>query len=203
MGFYSRHILPRIIDRGMRNDVMEEQRVHAAPLASGRVLEIGMGSGLNIPHYTAQVEHLFGLEPSEHLRDKAAEIADEAAFPVEFVAAGAESIPLDAASVDSVVSSWTMCSIPDIESALQEIRRVLKPGGKFIFIEHGRAPDPSVAKWQDRLAPVFGILAGCSLNKEMDTLISAAGFSLPQLDKNYLDGPRIISYHYIGQAQPL
>jgi len=203
MGFYSRHVLPRIIDRGMRNDVMEEQRVHAAPLATGRVLEIGMGSGLNIPHYTNQVKHLFGLEPSEHLRDKAAEFADQAAFPVEFVPAGAESIPLESATIDSVVSSWTMCSIPDVESALQEIHRVLKPDGRFIFIEHGRAPDPSVAKWQDRLAPVFGKLAGCSLNKEMDSLISAAGFSLPILSKDYLDGPRIISYHYIGQAKPL
>jgi len=183
MGIYQRHILPRIIVRGMRNDVMDEQRVHGAPYATGRVLEIGMGSGLNVPHYTAKVEHLFGLEPSEHLRDKAAELAEQATFPVDFVPAGAESIPLDSASMDSVVSSWTMCSIPDLETALQEIRRVLKPDGRLIFIEHGRAPDPEVAKWQDRLAPVFGKLAGCSLNKEMDALIRAAGFKLPQLDK--------------------
>lgn len=203
MGFYSRHVLPRIVDRGMRNDVMEKQRVHAAPLATGHVLEIGMGAGLNIPYYSDKVERLFGLEPSEHLRDKAAELTDQAKFPVEFVAAGAESIPLDSGSVDSVVSSWTMCSIPDAEAALQEIRRVLKPGGRFIFIEHGRAPDASVAKWQDRLAPVFAPLAGCSLNKAMDTLIGDAGFKFPVLDKHYLDGPRIISYHYIGQAEPL
>ena len=202
MAFYENHILPRIIDRGMRNDFMAEHRDQAAPLATGRVLEIGMGSGLNIPFYSSQVEHFFGLEPSAHLRDKAQPLADDAAFPAEFVDAGAEDIPLETDSIDTVVSSWTVCSIPDVEQALVEVRRVLRPDGRFIFIEHGRSPDQSVSKWQDRLLPVFRPLAGCSLNRAIDELIEAAGFKFVELEKDYFDGPRILSYHYVGQARP-
>jgi len=121
MGFWNQHILPRLVDRGMRNDVMEEQRVHAAPYASGRVLEIGMGAGMNIPYYTDSVTHLFGLEPAQYLRDKAAEPADEADFPVEFIDAPAESIPLESNTVDTVVSSWTLCSVDDTEKVIEEI----------------------------------------------------------------------------------
>lgn len=202
MAFYANHILPRIIDRGMRNDFMAEHRKLAAPLATGRVLEVGMGSGLNIPFYGSKVEHFFGLEPSAHLRDKAQPLADEAAFPVEFVDAGAEDIPLETDSIDTVVSSWTVCSIPDVEQALAEVRRVLQPDGRFIFIEHGRAPDGSVSKWQDRLLPVFRPLAGCFLNRAIDQLIGAAGFEFVELEKDYFDGPRFLSYHYVGQARP-
>ena len=203
MGFYAEKILPWMIDRGMRNKIMTENRVHAAPLAEGRVLEIGIGSGMNIPFYTESVQHLFGLEPSAVLRQKTLEVAAGASFPVEVIDASAEDIPLDTGSIDCAVSSWTLCSVPDPESALQELRRVLKPGGRFIFIEHGRAPDPDVQKWQDRLLPVFRRLAGCSLNRQMDGLIADAGFRFTDIDQSYLDGPRILSYHYIGQAVPL
>jgi ubiquinone/menaquinone biosynthesis C-methylase UbiE len=202
MGFWSDSILPRMIDRGMRNDFMAEHRYRAAPLASGRVLEIGSGSGLNLPLYTDQVEHVFGLEPSEYLREKAQEFVPAAPFPVDFIDASAEAIPLERDSVDTVVSSWTLCSIPDIETTLQEIRRVLRADGRFIFIEHGRSPDEKVRRWQDRLVPVSTRLLGCSLNRPMDLLIEEAGFRLTEIEAGYLKGPKLISYHYIGQALP-
>jgi len=202
MAFWNDSVLPRLIDRGMRNDFMAQHRNRAAPLATGRVLEIGFGSGLNIPEYTDQVEHLFGLEPSAVLCEKAEELVAEAPFPVDFLQTGAESIPLDSNEIDTVVSSWTMCSIPDIEQALQEIRRVLKPGGQFVFIEHGRAPEGSVSRWQDRLEPLTVPLLGCRLNRAMDEVIENAGFRMTDLEKAYMDGPKLISYHYIGQAVP-
>jgi ubiquinone/menaquinone biosynthesis C-methylase UbiE len=202
MGFWSDRILPRMIDRGMRNDFMAEHRYRAAPLASGRVLEIGSGSGLNLPLYTDKVQHVFGLEPSAYLRDKAQELVAEAPFSVDLIAASAEAIPLEQNSVDTVVSSWTLCSIPDIEASLQEIRRVLRPDGRFIFIEHGRSPESNISRWQDRLVPVSSRLLGCSLNRPMDILIKEAGFKLTAMEAGYIDGPRLISYHYIGQALP-
>lgn len=202
MAFWSDTVLPRIIDRGMRNDFMAQHRDRAAPLASGRVLEIGLGSGLNIPFYTDRVEHLFGLEPSSVLCAKAEELAAEAAFSVDILRASAEAIPLGRDEIDTVVSSWTLCSVPGIEMTLQEIRRVLRPDGKFIFIEHGRAPDPGVRRWQDRLEPLSVPLLGCRLNRAMDVLLEAAGFDVLSMDKGYMDGPKLISYHYIGQARP-
>jgi ubiquinone/menaquinone biosynthesis C-methylase UbiE len=203
MGIWNDKLLPRLIDRGMRNEFMAEHRNRAAPLARGRVLEVGFGSGLNVPLYTSSVEHLFGLEPSDLLCEKAQELASEAPFPVDILTAGAESIPLDSDEIDTVVSSWTLCSIPGIEPALQEIRRVLKPSGRFVFIEHGRAPDAGVARWQDRLEPLTAPLLGCRLNRPIDTLVSGSGFELINMEKAYSDGPKLISYHYIGQARPL
>jgi ubiquinone/menaquinone biosynthesis C-methylase UbiE len=202
MPFYANRILPRLIDRGMRNATLAKYRPRVPPLASGRVLEIGLGSGLNIPLYTAGVSQLFGLEPSAHLRGLAAEPAARARFPVTLLDAGAEAIPLEAASVDCVVSTWTFCSIPGIEQALQEVRRVLKPDGRLLFLEHGLAPDPDVARTQAWLLPVFRGLAGCALNRPMDRLIAGAGFRLGVLEKGYLEGPRFLAYHYIGEAVP-
>jgi ubiquinone/menaquinone biosynthesis C-methylase UbiE len=179
---------------------MAEHRHRVAPLASGRVLEIGSGSGLNLPLYTNLVQHVFGLEPSAYLRDKAQELVPAASFPVDFIDASAEAIPLERDSVDTVVSSWTLCSIPDIEASLQEIRRVLRPDGRFIFIEHGRSPDQKISRWQDRLVPISTRLLGCSLNRPMDLLIEESGFRLQEMEAGYVDGPKLISYHYIGQA---
>jgi len=203
MGYWKDKVLPKIVDRGMRNDIMAAQRHRAAPLASGRVLEIGAGSGLNFPLYTEKVDLLFGLEPSAELRRKAAEMTADTPFQVEMLDAGAESIPLETHSVDTVVSSWTLCSIPEIEAGLQEIRRVLKPGGRFVFIEHGRAPDASAANWQRRLRPIGKVLLGCDLYLPMEDLIREAGFAFPEIEKTYLDGPPFLAYHYIGQATPL
>lgn len=202
MGIYSRHILPVLIDRGMRNKAMTEHRPHIPSLATGRVLEVGIGSGLNIPHYTDAIDHLFGLEPSSKLIELAGREAVQVSFPVDFIESGAEDIPLDKQSIDTVVSTWTLCSIPDIEAALAEIRRVLKPDGRFLFIEHGLAPDPPVVRWQKRLAPVFRTLAGCNPDRPMDELIGAAGFSLERMQREYLDGPKFLAYHYQGEARP-
>lgn len=202
MAFWADKVLPRIIERGMRNPFMDDHRYRAAPLANGRVLELGSGSGLNFPHYGQDVTHLFALEPSAYLREQAAEPAAAVPFPVEMVAASAEAMPLDTSSVDTVVTSWTLCSIPDLDASLAEVRRVLKPRGQLIFIEHGRAPEPAVSRWQDRLAPLSARLLGCSLNRPIDTRIEAAGFDLLNLDKGYFDGPRLLSYHFVGQAAP-
>ncbi len=202
MGFYANKILPALIDRGMQNKVLTEHRPRIPSLASGRVLEVGFGSGLNLPHYPDTVAHLFALEPSQALLDKSAERTAAAAFPVEHIAASAADIPLEEHSVDTIVSTWTLCSIPEIEDALQDMRRVLKPDGRLLFIEHGHAPDPEVARWQDRLAPVFRCIAGCNPNRRIDTLIGQAGFRITDLEKGYFDGPRFISYHFVGQASP-
>lgn len=202
MALWSDRILPRIIDRGMRNAFMDDHRYRAAPLARGRVLELGSGSGLNIPHYSADVSHLFALEPSAYLRAKAEETAAAASFPVDMLNASAEAIPLETAAVDTVVSSWTMCSIPDLATSLQEVRRVLKPGGRLVFIEHGRSPEIHVSRWQERLAPLSARVLGCSLNRPIGELVTAAGFDLLQFDAGYFEGPRLLSYHFVGQAQP-
>jgi SAM-dependent methyltransferase len=202
MAVWGDRILPRIIDRGMRNAFMDDHRYRAAPLATGRVLELGAGSGLNIPHYGAAVSHLFALEPSAYLRDKAGELAAAAPFPVDMLNASAESIPLETNAVDTVVSSWTMCSIPDLATSLQEVRRVLQPGGRLVFIEHGRSPETRVSRWQDRLAPLSAKVLGCSLNRPIDELVTAAGFDLLELNSSYFDGPKLLSYHFVGQAQP-
>jgi len=202
VSFYSDQIMPRVIAAGMRNKAMTRYRPRIPALATGRVLEVGFGSGLNLPYYSRQVTHVFGLEPSALLRQEGAEAARGSPFPVELLAAGAERIPLGAGSVDSVVSTWTLCSIPELDAALAEIRRVLRPGGRLLFFEHGRAPDPSVSRWQDRLAPLFRVMAGCNPNRQIDTSITAAGFRLVDIERSYLEGPRFISWHFVGQAVP-
>ena len=202
MSLYADQIMPRLIAAGMQNKAMTRYRPRIPALASGRVLEIGIGSGLNLPHYTGGVTHLLGLEPSALLRERAAAVAESAPFPVELLAAGAEHIPLDTASVDCVVSTWTLCSIPELHAALGEIRRVLRPTGRLLFLEHGRAPDPSVARWQDRLAPLLRGLAGCSPNRQIDAEIQGAGFRLAEIERGYFEGPRFISWHFVGQAVP-
>jgi len=200
MSFYADRIMPRMIAAGMQNKAMRRYRHRIPPLAKGRVLEIGIGSGLNLPYYSREVTRVFGLEPSEFLRNQAAEAGRSAPFPVELLSAGAESIPLDSGSVDTVVSTWTLCSIPDLDAALGEIRRVLRPDGRLLFFEHGRAPDAAVSRWQDRLAPLFRGLAGCNPNRQIDASITSAGFRLTDIERAYLDGPRFIAWHFVGQA---
>jgi ubiquinone/menaquinone biosynthesis C-methylase UbiE len=203
MGFWSRHVQPRLIAGGMRNPVMAAERPGVVGRARGVVLELGTGSGLNLPHYRPeQVERVFGLEPDAWLRDKTAAVAAEAPVPVELLAAGAESVPLPPASVDTVVSTWTLCSISDLPAALAEVRRVLRPGGRIVFLEHGRAPDPGVARWQDRLEPLFIGMAGCRPNRAFDRDLEAAGFRFDRLEMEYLQGPRFLSFHYRGEAVP-
>jgi len=199
MGWYARTLLPIIIDRGMRNSVMTEFRPKIVPLASKVVLEVGIGSGLNIPYYR-DIERLYGLEPSAELLAKAALQTEAVRFPVDFLEAPAEAIPLADDSVDTVLSSWTLCTIPDVRAALKEMRRVLRPNGQFIFVEHGKSPEPNVQKWQERLTPVLTAIAGCHVNRKVDDLIAEAGFEIATLETRYLKGPKFISFHYIGQA---
>lgn len=202
MGWYSERVLPALIERGMDNKEMAKHRPLVPPLATGRVLEVGIGPGLNLEHYGEQVTHVFGLEPSAALLEKAAERAEGKPYTVDLIEAGAEAIPLERDSVDTVVTTWTLCSIPELECSLQEMRRVLKPGGRLLFLEHGRAPEHGVARWQDRLTPLTRKLLGCALNRPMDRLIEEAGFQMRELRKEYFTGPRIIAYHYVGQAEP-
>lgn len=202
MSFYEDRVLPRLISAGMKNKAMAKHRPRIPALARGRVLEIGMGSGLNIPYYGPDVDHLFGLEPSAVLRAEAADQLAAARFPVDVLDGVAERIPLEDKTVDCVVSTWTLCSIPGLDQSLLEIRRVLKDGGQLLFFEHGRAPDPGVARLQDFLAPVFRGLVGCNPNRRIDTAIEAAGFRFDTIERAYLDGPRFIAWHFIGQATP-
>lgn len=202
-GFYARRIMPTLIDRGMRNKTMRKYRPLLAPQASGRVLELGAGSGLNLAHYSSAVTELFALEPSAELLGLVGARADRARFPVTLLAAGAEEIPLETSSIDTVTTTWTLCSIPDVTRALREVRRVLRPGGRLLFLEHGRAPDEKVVRLQDRLTPFFRAVAGCNLNRPIVELIGAAGFGFTKLQRSYLEGPKFLVYHYIGEARPL
>ena len=202
MGLYERWVLPKLLDFAMRQKPIMMQRRKVVPEASGRVLEIGIGSGLNLAFYDrGRVAKLWGLDPSEELRRIARERAQEAGIDVEFLGLPGEQIPLDAGSVDTVVSTYTMCTIPDVARALGEVRRVLAPGGVLLFSEHGRAPDPGVARWQDRLDGVWGKVAGgCHLNRAIPDIVRDAGFRIDELDTMYVPGPRPFTYTYWGRA---
>jgi ubiquinone/menaquinone biosynthesis C-methylase UbiE len=202
MSFYQDRILPHLVHLSMRqrNLVAYRQRVIAA--AEGRVVEIGVGSGLNLPLYTGRVEHVIGLDPSPRLLEMASEAKDKAAVPVELLEDSAEAIPLDDNSVDTVVTTWTLCTIPDAMRALGEMRRVLKPGGQLLFVEHGRSPDASVRRWQDRLTPMWRrVGGGCHLNRAIDELIAGSGFRIERLDTGYMVGPKPMTFMYEGRAR--
>jgi ubiquinone/menaquinone biosynthesis C-methylase UbiE len=202
MSIYQKWILPRLVDLTMRNKAATRYRSLIVPKARGTVLEIGVGSGLNLPFYGIGVEHLYGLDPSEELLAMAGKKARGIAFPIDFIAHGSEEIPLGDSSVDTVVMTWTLCSIPDPVKAMKEIERVIKPGGTLLFVEHGLAPEIRVQAWQQRLNPLWSKLTGgCNLNRKMDQLIRTAGFDLAQLKTEYAEGPRPLSYMYSGQAQ--
>lgn len=203
MGFYDKWILPRLIDLSMRNKEATRYRAKIVPEARGTILEIGIGSGLNLPFYGASVEKLYGLDPSEELLRMARKKARNVSFPVEFLNQPGTEIPLDARSVDTVVITWTLCSISDPVKALKEMRRVLKPQGALIFAEHGLAPEPGVQRWQRRLNPFWNrIGGGCNLDRKMDALISESGFAITGLVTEYAKGPRPLSYIYCGNARP-
>lgn len=202
MNLYERWLLPRLIDLAMRNPEATRQRKAMVPAARGRVLELGFGSGLNLPFYGAQVTELVALDPSEELLAMARGKRVPVGFPIEFLPCSAEAIPLDDRSIDTVVSTWTLCSIPDALRALAEARRVLKPGGALIFVEHGWAPDPGVQRWQRRLNPTWRRIAGgCNLDRRVDRLIRAAGFEIADLHEAYLKGPRPFTFTYSGHAR--
>jgi ubiquinone/menaquinone biosynthesis C-methylase UbiE len=202
MGLYDRFVLPKLLDFAMRQKPIMLQRQKVVPQARGRVLEVGIGSGLNLAFYErAQVRRLWGLDPSEELRRLARERARVAGIDVEFLGLPSEQIPLEDGSVDTVLSTYTLCTIPDVSRALAEMRRVLAPDGALIFCEHGRAPDVGVARWQDRLDRVWGKIAGgCHLNRSIAALIGDAGFRVDGLETMYLPGPRPFTYTSWGRA---
>jgi ubiquinone/menaquinone biosynthesis C-methylase UbiE len=202
MGFYERYILPRMLDMAMRQKPIMRQRAKVVPGARGRVLEMGIGSGLNLGFYDkTAIESLHGLDPSEELRVLARERAAEHGLEVDFVGLRGEEIPVDDSSYDTIVMTYTLCTIPDAERALSEMRRVLKPGGSLLFTEHGLAPDAKVAGWQARINPYWKRMAGgCNLNREIPRLIEGSGFRMDSLETAYLQGPRPMTYNYWGRA---
>lgn len=204
MSFYERHVLPRVLDFSCGMRPIREQREKVVPRAHGRVLEIGIGSGLNLAHYDlGRVETLIGLDPSPELRRIAQKRARRVGVGVEWLPLEAERIPLDDASVDSVVVTYTLCTIPDVQAALSEVRRVLAPGGELYFSEHGRAPEPEVARMQDRLTPYWKRIAGgCHLNRDIPALIANAGFELDELETMYMPRtPRALGHSFWGCAK--
>lgn len=204
MGLYEKYILPRVVSAACGMKPIMRQREKVVPIAQGRVLEIGAGACHNLPFYdVARVEMLYALEPSQEMRAIAADKVKAAPFKVEFIDLPGENIPLDDESIDTVLTTYTLCTIPDALTALKGMRRVLKKDGQLIFCEHGAAPDASVAGWQNRVNPLWGKIAGgCNLNRKIPLLIEAGGFHLGKLDSLYLPGtPRFMGFNYWGTAR--
>ncbi|MBB3047289.1 ubiquinone/menaquinone biosynthesis C-methylase UbiE [Litorivivens lipolytica] len=203
MSFYEQHILPHVIDFACGDKVIMEQRQQVLAAAEGRVLEVGMGSGLNLRYYNPdKVDFVWGLEPSEGMRKKAHKNLEQSPVRVEWLGLPGEEIPLESDSADTVVLTFTLCTIPDWNAALQQMRRVLKPGGKLLFCEHGAAPDEAVARWQNRVNPLWKKVAGgCHLNRRIPELIRQGGFDIKDIEASYLPKtPRIAGFRYRGYA---
>ncbi|MBM68570.1 MAG: SAM-dependent methyltransferase [Haliea sp.] len=204
MGFYERRILPHVINCACGSKPIMRQREKVVPQARGEVLEIGIGTGLNLPLYDpAKVTRLIGLDPSEKSWELAGKRAQALSFPVEFVGLPGEAIPLADDSVDTVVVTFALCTIPDPIAALRGMARVLKPGGELLFCEHGLAPDDGVQRWQHRINGVWAsVCGGCNLNRDIPELLASGGFQVDELQTMYLPNtPRIAGYNYWGRAQ--
>jgi len=201
MSVYGDQILPRVINWFMAGRDFAPHRKECLKGVSGDVLEIGFGSGLNLPHYSSEVRKLYALDPATLGRRLAEERIAASPFPVEFVGLYGEAIPLNDATVDAAVSTWTLCTIPDPVKALCEIRRVLRPGGRLHFVEHGRSPEEKISRWQDRVTPFQKLIGGgCHLNRKIDALVLEAGFEMERLENVYMKGPKIGTYLYKGVA---
>jgi ubiquinone/menaquinone biosynthesis C-methylase UbiE len=203
MGFYQDQIVPLLINLTMRRRDLAAYRSRVVPAADGRVLEIGIGSGLNLPFYSRNVERLIGLDPSPKLLSMVRRNLRSDTPSLELIEGSAEAIPLENDSVDTVVTTWTLCSIPDAGRALREMHRVLKPTGLLLFIEHGRSPEANVRWWQDRLTPAWRrIGGGCHLNRAIQNLIEDAGFQFDRFETGYMRGPKPLAFMYEGAARP-
>ncbi len=203
MGFYSDVIEPRLCACAMRNRLLRPYRERVIGAARGRVLEVGAGSGMNFPFYGAAVSEVVALEPTPRLMTMAKQAAQTASRPTTFLEASAEAIPLEDQSLDTVVTTWTLCTIPDAGRALEEMRRVLKPDGRLLFVEHGLSDEAGVGKWQDRLTPLWKVIAGgCHLNRPIRNLVEGAGFTIDDLETSYFRGPKIMTFFYEGSARP-
>ena len=204
MGIYDTYVLPHLIGLACGGSDVAKQREKVVPHAHGRVLEVGMGPGLNLPFYDrSNVELVWGLEPSKGMRRKAAAALQATDLDVRWLDLPGEEIPLDDHSVDTVVLTYTLCTIADWERALAQMRRVLNPGGRLLFSEHGEAPDEAVRAWQHRLDPVWTRLAGgCHIIRPIPKMIESAGFDLIEVEAAYLPGTKVASYHSWGAARP-
>ena len=203
MGLYGDHVLPRIIDVACNLKVAREQRRRVCDGLHGEVVEIGFGSGLNVPFYPAAVSRVSAVEPADVAWKLAGKRVDTASIPVVRSGLDGQSLPFPDDSFDSAVSTWTMCTIPDLEAALGEMRRVLKPGGTLHFVEHGLAPDESVQRWQHRLDPLQQrLFGGCHLTRPIVELVKGAGFAVEELDVFYEEGsPKVVGAHSLGVAR--
>ena len=204
MAFYEDRVLPHLIDLACSTKPARKQREKIVHLAEGDVLEIGFGSGLNLPYFDrSKVRKIFGLEPSEGMRRKAQPNVDASGLDVEFIDLPGEEIPLESKSVDTVLITFTLCSIDAAEAALEGMRRVLKPGGSLLFCEHGAAPDAGVRRWQNRLNPAWKrVSGGSNMNRDIPGLIEGSGFRITTDERMYIPGPKILSYNYWGSAKP-
>ena len=204
MSFYDKYILPKFLNCACGSKPINYQREKIVPLAEGMVLDIGIGSGLNIPYYDkSKIDHLYGLDPSIELLNLAKSLAKKNELEIEFLECGAEAIPLPNDSIDTVVITYTLCTIPDTQLSNQEIMRVLKPNGKLLFCEHGLAPDINIAKWQKRINPIWNKIAGgCNLNRDIPNLIRSSGLKISNMEEMYLPStPKFAGYNYWGVAK--
>ena len=200
---YEKFVLPKLLDTCCSTKPINYQRAKVVPNASGNILEIGIGSGLNIPYYTkSKIDKLYGLDPSEELCEMANKNASEYSMDVEILISGAEEIELPSSSIDTVLITYTLCSIISPDDALKEIKRVMKDDAKIIFCEHGKAPDKNISKWQNRINPIWGKIAGgCNINRDIPNIISSAGLKIHNLEQMYLPStPKIVGYNYWGTA---
>jgi SAM-dependent methyltransferase len=204
MGLYAQYLFPRLMDRVMRGPEFKRLRADLLKNAQGEVLEIGLGTGLNLACYPPGIVRLRAVDPAPLLSERVAKRRAAVPFPVEIMYLSAERLPYDDGVFDYVVSTWTLCTIPDPQAALREVRRVLTPTGHFLFLEHGRSDDARTAAWQDRLNPIQNVIGcGCNLNRRIDQLISKAGLHIVQLDRFVMEGvPRIGGELYRGVATP-
>ncbi len=201
MGWYEDRVLPRIIELACGNQGMDRYRRRATEGLSGTVVEIGFGSGFNAPLYPTEVTRILAVEPSALSRERSLARCGAASAEVEFVGIDGLRIPLDDSSCDGALATFTLCTIPDVPTALAELRRVLRPGGRFHFLEHGRAPDESVRRWQRRLEPIQHRLGGgCHLTRDAEVMVSDAGFGIEHLERRYVRGPKPMSYFTLGHA---
>lgn len=205
MGWYGEHIFPRLMEWVMGGEEFQKQRSLVLAQAYGMVLEIGFGTGLNLPHYPASLSSLHAIDPAHVLPRKVAERSAAVPFPLQIQRISAETLPYDDRSFDCVVSTWTLCTIPDPVKALRETRRVLKPDGVFLFLEHGRSEDEKIAAWQNRLNPLQNIIGcGCNLNRKIDHIIARAGLKIRTLDRFQMQGvPKLGGEMYRGSATRL
>jgi len=202
MNWYDRYCLPRLLDFACGMRPIRKHRDKIVPLARGQVLEVGIGTGLNLRHYRAeQIDSIYGLDPAAHLNATARKRLHGTGLNLELMTLSAERIPVEDARFDTVVLTYTLCSIADPIAALREMKRTLRPGGRLLFCEHGLAPEPAVAGWQRRLTPAWRHVAGnCHMDRDVPALLAAAGFEIADLQQGYIPGPRVLTYNYWGEA---